>query len=140
MGSNFIGRCAAAAFERFLACSRELKRPVQRNRWWSDWSGRHWSDSEAPSKQHFEPCIRCGSKSAIRARVLGNRVNGPSAFIPEGCRSSGFWIGVRFYDSPFFACLDCGLVWSQVDPEDVRRHVEKYGDATKSPAKAFDEL
>lgn len=140
MGSNFISERVGAVIGGFLACCRELKRPLRRNRWWRDWSGRFWSDREAPTNQRYEPCIRCVAKTAVRAFLLTGRGSGLPAFIPEGCRPSDYWLGVRFYDNPFLACLNCGLVWSQVDPEDFRRYVEKYGGATKSPVKAFDDF
>jgi hypothetical protein len=38
-------------------------------------------------------------------------------------------MGVPFHESPFFACLACGLVWSSLQPDELRAHVETHGDA-----------
>lgn len=131
----------ATFFESFLTYCHDLKRPVRRNLWWRDWSGRLWSDSEAQSNRQYEPCVRCGAKSGIRAWLPGGRGNGPLCFIPEGCRlAGGVSRGVSFHDSRFLACLSCGLVWSQVDPEEFQRHVEEHGDGTTIPAKVSDDL
>jgi hypothetical protein len=76
------------------------------------------------------PCPRCGSGATSGGLIPGSRGGGPVCFIPQGCRKTWWWLGVRFRESPFFACLACGLVWSNLRPEELRSHVEKYGDAT----------
>ena len=74
-------------------------------------------------------CPKCQSGSTTTGFVPGSRVGGPLCFIPKGCRKTWFWLGVRFLNSPpFFACLSCGLVWSELKADELRAHIERHGD------------
>ncbi len=74
-------------------------------------------------------CPRCDSGSTINGLIPGARGGGPYCFIPAGCRSSWGPIGVRFREAPSFACLSCGLVWTELRPDELRSHIVKYGNA-----------
>jgi hypothetical protein len=75
-----------------------------------------------------DTCPRCGAEATTGGFIPGSRGGGPVCFIPEGCRKTWWWLGVRFRGSPFFACLACGLVWSGLLPDELRAHIESYGD------------
>jgi hypothetical protein len=77
----------------------------------------------------FVPCPRCGAEPTTGGFIPVSRGSGPVCFIPEGCRKTWWSMGVRFHESPFFACLACGLVWSSLQPDELRAHVETHGDA-----------
>jgi uncharacterized C2H2 Zn-finger protein len=74
-------------------------------------------------------CPRCQAHSRTGGLIPGSRGGGPICFIPDGCRKSGFWLGVRFRDAEFLACLSCGLVWSELRPDELRAYIERHGDA-----------
>jgi hypothetical protein len=75
-------------------------------------------------------CPRCHAESTTRGLIPGSRGGGPVCFIPEGCRKTWWWLGVRFRDAEFFACTSCGLVWSGLQPDELRAHIERHGDAS----------
>lgn len=71
-------------------------------------------------------CHRCGGAKLIGGTLLAD----PPAVIPDGLRR---WTG---FNSPSVAlvrrdavriCLDCGLVWGEVAPHDVRDKVRRLG-------------
>ena len=37
-------------------------------------------------------------------------------------------LGVPLRNADFFACSSCSLVWSELRPDELRAHIEKYGD------------
>jgi hypothetical protein len=75
-------------------------------------------------------CPRCHAESTTGGLIPGSRGGGPVCFIPDGCRKTWFWLGVRFRNAGFFACSSCGLVWSELRPDELRAHIERYGDVS----------
>lgn len=73
-------------------------------------------------------CPRCDAESTTSGFIPGSRGGGPLCFIPDGCRKTWYWLGVRFRDAPFFACSSCGLVWSELRADELRAHIHQHGD------------
>ena len=78
--------------------------------------------------EQCEPCPKCGSNNVSRGKLLpvgrGSRV----MFEPEGTRSffSLLSHGVDLSSDPGFACLDCGLVWDYLRPDELKEFISKH--------------
>jgi len=75
-------------------------------------------------------CPRCGSEKIIKGRVF-NQTDyiAPQAFFrPKELKPfSLFGINVRVKKNNFAACGECGLVWSVVNTNELRKIVAKSG-------------
>ena len=70
-------------------------------------------------------CPKCNSKAVVLGRF---DVRGWSQrFEPIGMRIFRFWGQGVSCPEPFRACLACGLVWTHLQPEDLRAFIEKHG-------------
>ena len=70
-------------------------------------------------------CPNCNSKMVVAGRLdLESRW-----FEPSGMRSFRFWGRGVSCPEPFRACLACGLVWTHLQPEDLRAFIDKHGNA-----------
>ena len=92
--------------------------------------------------EQCEPCPKCGSNNVSRGKLLP--VGGPGSgvmFVPEGTRISwsfpnGVNLSSDFSDSSW-ACLDCGLVWDYLRPDELKEFIFKHCEASdKDDAKA----
>jgi len=84
-----------------------------------------------------EPCPRCGKHAAVTGSIFSP--SGTSEFVPDGFS----WLKHfrrRLFQGPLSqenpvarllgparACLDCGLVWSNLDPGRLRRIMQQEG-------------
>jgi hypothetical protein len=75
-----------------------------------------------------EACPRCGSKLTRAGLIASGAGHGAGVFIPSGLRRWVFrlWPGVLIRTS-HAACLSCGLVWSDLSPEQLRAFIKKFG-------------
>jgi len=77
-----------------------------------------------------DTCPRCGKPTLVTGGFPVGRymTKGTPAFIPDHLRQLQFRlkIGIPLQD-PITACLDCGLVWSSVSPEELSAFMSKHG-------------
>jgi hypothetical protein len=78
----------------------------------------------------MQQCLRCKSVRVAQGRIVNYDSNGAAAFRPAGIRSFTLTLsqGPQLAKEGY-ACLDCGLAWSSLVPEElakfIRRHCEK---------------
>ena len=74
------------------------------------------------------PCPKCGSSNVRRGKLLPGGRGIAVIFRPEGARmfNLSFWGGVVLSSDDSCACLDCGLVWSQVQPGELKEFISKH--------------
>ncbi|MCK4912278.1 MAG: hypothetical protein KAS05_00985 [Candidatus Omnitrophica bacterium] len=75
-------------------------------------------------------CPKCGSEKVVRGRIF-NQVDyiSPEAFFrpKELKRFSLFGINVRVKKNDFSACGECGLVWSEINIDELTKVVANSG-------------
>ncbi len=73
-------------------------------------------------------CERCNSEKVVRGRIF-NQVDyvSPKAFFrPRELRPFAlFGIHVRVKKNDFFACTECGFVWTTIDAEKLTKLIAK---------------
>ena len=73
-------------------------------------------------------CLRCGSSKVVRG-ALGEAAR----FYPlRGLLKSSLAKPVFLQNEHSHACMDCGLVWNDVDPNALRKNLRDYGMAAHS--------
>ena len=89
---------------------------------------KEWTPVEDPAEEVAEPCPKCGGTNVSRGKVLPSGHGISAEFRPEGARSFvlSFKDGVDLSSNPSFACLDCGLVWDYLRPEELKEFISKY--------------
>ena len=75
-------------------------------------------------------CPKCDAKAVVAGRFEMQRARG-RWFEPTGMRFFDFrlWGWGVSCPEPFRACLTCGLVWTHLQPEDLRTFIDKHGNA-----------
>jgi hypothetical protein len=76
-------------------------------------------------------CPKCDAKAVVAGRFPDLRGRGRQWFEPAGMRFFYFRLWGPGVDcpEPFRACLRCGLVWTHLQPEDLRTFIDKHGNA-----------
>ena len=73
-------------------------------------------------------CPKCNSKAVVAGRLPEIGGWGDKSFEPTGMRFFRFrWKQGVSCPEPFRACLRCGLVWTYLQPEDLRTFIDKHG-------------
>ena len=74
------------------------------------------------AEQRDEPCPKCGSSNVTPGRLLPAARGASVMFRPEGTRFSilRFLGGVILSSESSYACLDCGLVWDYLQPNELK--------------------
>ena len=74
-----------------------------------------------------EACPKCGSRNVTPGRLSASRHAILPTFQPTG--TSHFRLslanGVEVYCDPSFACLDCGLVWDYLRPDELKEFISQ---------------
>ena len=94
---------------------------------------KQWTPVEVNAKkaaeQRAEPCPKCGSNNVSRGKLLPVGRGRGVMFEPEGTRffSWSFSGGVDLSSDRWssFACLDCGLVWDYLRPDELKEFISK---------------
>ena len=75
-----------------------------------------------------EPCPKCGSSNVTPGKLLPSRHSISATFRPAGARifSLSLSHGVDLSTDPAFACLDCGLVWGYLRPDELKEFISKH--------------
>jgi predicted nucleic-acid-binding Zn-ribbon protein len=80
--------------------------------------------------EQCEPCPKCGSDNVSRGKLLPVGRGTSVMFEPEGTRffSGSFSGGVDVSSDRWssFACLDCGLVWDYLRPDELKEFISKH--------------
>ena len=79
-----------------------------------------------PGVESVEPCPKCGSSNVTPGRLLPVGRGFSVMFEPEGTRASFFSGGVDLTSDRSSACLDCGLVWDYLRPDDLKEFIAKH--------------
>ena len=93
----------------------------------------HWTkqvEVEAEeARSESGPCPKCGSQNVKRGELMAGGHGGSLAFRPEGTHSFilSFSDGVILSSPHNFACLDCGLVWGHLQPDELKEFISKHG-------------
>ena len=92
--------------------------------------------------EQCEPCPKCGSNNVSRGKLLPVGRGTSVMFEPEGTRffSGSFSGGVDVSSDRWssLACLDCGLVWDYLRPDELKEFISKHcGGADKEEAHAL---
>jgi hypothetical protein len=77
----------------------------------------------------MKECPKCGSAKVFEGRHF-NAISGGGLqyFRPKGLKLitlSGADVPIR--NSTFTACLECGMLWSSIKPEDLKKVLSKSG-------------
>ena len=86
------------------------------------------ADAKAAGVESGELCPKCGSRNVRRGKLLPVGRGLSVMFKPEG---TCFFIlsftgGVELYSDSSSACLDCGLVWSQLPSRQLKEFISKH--------------
>jgi hypothetical protein len=78
--------------------------------------------------EQCEPCPKCGSNNVSRGKLSPVGRGTSIMFEPEGKRffSWSLWGGVDVSSDPSCACLDCGLVWEYLRPDELKEFISKH--------------
>ena len=79
-----------------------------------------------PGVESVEPCPKCGSSNVTPGRLLPVGRGFSVMFEPEGTRASFFSGGVDLTSDRSSACLDCGLVWDYLRPDELKEFISKH--------------
>ena len=83
-------------------------------------------DANEVAEQRAEPCPKCGSSNVTPGRLLPVGRGFSVMFEPEGTRASFFSGGVDLTSDRSSACLDCGLVWDYLRPDELKEFISKH--------------
>jgi hypothetical protein len=82
-----------------------------------------------------EPCPRCGKNATVTGSML---TLGDQLFQPHGIRWLEHFRRRLFQQNPaarvlgpYRACADCGLVWNDLDPDELRGVIRREGIAIR---------
>ena len=89
---------------------------------------KEWAAVADGTTEPVEPCPKCGSVNVTPGRLLPSRHSISATFRPAGARifSLSLTHGVALYADPSFACLDCGLAWSYLRPDELKEFISKH--------------
>ena len=92
---------------------------------------KEWSvedDAKKAAEQRAEPCPKCGSSNVTLGEISTGRHSLSATFQPAGARIFGLSLshGVDMSTDPAFACLDCGLAWSYLRPDELKEFISKH--------------
>lgn len=74
-------------------------------------------------------CLKCGSERVIEGHIQKTGRGWNSVFRPNSIRWFCFsFFGGVLLDDKAFACRDCGLIWTAVPRDVLRKFVDKHCD------------
>ncbi len=87
-----------------------------------------WAPVDSEAAKQPELCPKCGSSNVSRGTLLPVGRGASVMFKPEGTRFVllKFLGGVILSSDSSFACLDCGLVWDYLHPEELRQFIANH--------------
>jgi hypothetical protein len=89
---------------------------------------KEWTPVGDAAEGVAEPCPKCGSSNVTLGTLLPSRHSFSATFRPVGARSFSLSLarGVDLPTDPGFACLDCGLVWNYLRPDELKEFIAKH--------------
>jgi predicted RNA-binding Zn-ribbon protein involved in translation (DUF1610 family) len=98
---------------------------------------KEWTPVADAAEGVADPCPKCGSANVTLGRLLPSQGSISATFRPAGARifSLALARGVDLSTDPSSACLDCGLVWSYVRPDELTEFISRHctGPAKEDP-------
>ena len=87
-----------------------------------------WTPVADETTKPAEPCPKCGSSNVTLGEFSTSRNNLSAGFRPAGARifSLSLSRAVDLSTDPACACLDCGLAWSYLRPEELKEFISKH--------------
>src|SRR5512137_707478 len=84
-------------------------------------------DATKAAQQRAEPCPKCGSSNVTPGRLSPVGRGASVMFEPEGTQSHflRFLDGVVLSSESSCACLDCGLVWDYLRPDELKEFISE---------------
>jgi hypothetical protein len=84
-------------------------------------------DTKKAAQQRAEPCPKCGSSNVTPGRLSPVGRGASVMFEPEGTQSHilRFLDGVALSSESSCACLDCGLVWDYLRPDELKEFISE---------------
>jgi hypothetical protein len=89
---------------------------------------KEWAPVADDTAKPAEPCPECGSSNVTPGTLSPSRHSFPVTFRPAGAHifSLSLARGVDLSTEPGFACLDCGLVWNYLRPDELKEFISKH--------------
>jgi hypothetical protein len=89
---------------------------------------KEWTSLLDNTTKAAEVCPKCGSSNVTLGTLLPSRHSISATFRPAGARISSLSpsAGVDLSTDPSFACLDCGLVWNYLPPDELRKFIAEH--------------
>ena len=74
------------------------------------------------------PCPKCGSQNVEQGRLVPSGRGAWVIFRPERTHffNLSLWGGIVLRSGDSFACSECGLVWSRLQPEELKEFIFKH--------------
>ena len=84
-------------------------------------------DATKAAQQRVEPCPNCGSSNVTPGRLMPVGRGASVMFEPEGTQFHIFRFlgGVVLSSESSWACLDCGLVWDYLRPDELKEFISE---------------
>jgi len=85
-------------------------------------------DGKGVAAEPVGRCPECGSRNVRRGKLWAGGRSNSVTFRPEGTRIFAllFLGGVGLASDSTSACLDCGLVWDYLRPDDLKEFISKH--------------
>ena len=89
---------------------------------------KEWAAVADDTTKPSEPCPKCGSSNVTLGEFSTSRHSLSAIFLPAGARifSLSLSPGVALSADPAFACLDCGLAWGYLRPDELKEFISKH--------------
>ena len=89
---------------------------------------KEWAAVADDTTKPTEPCPKCGSSNVTLGEFSTSRNNLSAGFRPAGARifSLSLSRAVDLSTDPACACLDCGLAWSYLRPDELKEFISKH--------------
>jgi hypothetical protein len=100
---------------------------------------KEWPAVEAEAQKEAEPCPKCGSSNVTPGKLLPVGQSASVMFRPEGAHFFvlRFLSGVVLTSDRSFACLDCGLVWDYLRPDELEDFITRHCRGSGEQSEAY---
>jgi hypothetical protein len=84
-------------------------------------------DATKAAQQRAEPCPKCGSSNVTPGKLMPVGRGASVMFKPEGTQYHilRFLGGVVLSSDSSLACLDCGLIWDYLRPDELKEFISE---------------
>ena len=94
----------------------------------SKWAKGVEPETEEARTESAVPCPNCDSPNVAQGELVPSGRGMSVVFRPEGTHffNLSLWGGVTLWSSSSYACLECGLVWSRLQPNELKEFISKH--------------